>query len=136
MSFTRPLLTTILQSTWGNRLPIVQGGTFSFLAPTFAICGMASLADVGWEVRMQHVQGAIIAGAIFEIIIGASGLVGKILRFIGPITIAPTIALIGLSLFKFGAPTAGAHWPIGGLTIILIILFSQYLKNSARAFEL
>ena len=77
---------------------------------------------------MQHVQGAIIAGAIFEIIIGVSGLVGKILRFIGPITIAPTIALIGLSLFKFGAPTAGAHWPIGGLTIILIILFLSYFK--------
>ena len=71
-----------------------------------------------------------------EIIIGVSGLVGKILRFIGPITIAPTIALIGLSLFKFGAPTAGAHWPIGGLTIVLIILFSQYLKKTARAFEL
>ena len=129
-------ITTILQATWGNRLPIVQGGTFSFLAPTFAICGMATLADVGWEVRMQHVQGAIIAGAIFEIIIGVSGLVGKILRFVGPITIAPTIALIGLSLFKFGAPTAGAHWPIGGLTIVLIILFSQYLKKTARAFEL
>ena len=100
-------ITTILQTTYGNRLPIVQGGTFSFLAPTFAICGMASLAEVGWEVRMQHVQGAVIAGAIFEIIIGVSGLVGKILRFVGPITIAPTIALIGLSLFKFGAPTAG-----------------------------
>ncbi len=25
------------QSTFGVRLPIVQGGTFSFLAPTFAI---------------------------------------------------------------------------------------------------
>ena len=129
-------ITTILQATWGNRLPIVQGGTFSFLAPTFAICGMASLAEVGWEVRMQHVQGAIIAGAIFEIIIGASGLIGKILRFVGPITIAPTIALIGLSLFKFGAPTAGLHWPIGGLTIALVILFSQYLKKTNRAFEL
>lgn len=129
-------ITTILQSTYGNRLPIVQGGTFSFLAPTFAICGMASLADVGWEVRMQHVQGAVIAGAIFEIVIGASGLVGKVLRFVGPITIAPTIALIGLSLFKFGAPTAGAHWPIGGLTIALIILCSQYLKKTNRAFEL
>ena len=68
---------------------------------------------------MQHVQGAVIAGAIFEIIIGVSGLVGKILKFVGPITIAPTIALIGLSLFKFGAPTAGAHLSIGGLTIFL-----------------
>ena len=129
-------ITTLLQATWGNRLPIIQGGTFSFLAPTIAICSMAGLADQGWEVKMQHIQGAIIAGAIFEIIIGMSGMVGKLLRYVGPITIAPTIALIGLCLFKFGAPNAGAHWPIGGLTIALIILFSQYLRKTARAFEL
>ena len=129
-------ITTLLQTTFGNRLPIVQGGTFSFLAPTFAICGMAALANAGWEVRMQHVQGAIIAGSLGEIIIGASGIIGRLLRFVGPITIAPTIALIGLSLFKFGAPEAGRHWPIGGLTIFLIILFSQYLRHKHRTFEL
>jgi nucleobase transporter 1/2 len=129
-------ITTILQTTWGNRLPIVQGGTFSFLAPTFAICSMAALANVGWEVRMQHVQGAIIAGSFFEILIGASGMVGRLLRFVGPVTIAPTIALIGLALFKFGAPEAGKYWPIGGLTILLIILFSQYFSRRHRTFEL
>ncbi|MCF6238046.1 MAG: solute carrier family 23 protein [Candidatus Marinimicrobia bacterium] len=129
-------ITTLLQTTWGNRLPIVQGGTFSFLAPTIAICGMTALADAGWQVRLQHVQGAIIAGSLAEIAVGASGIAGKLLRFIGPITIAPTITLIGLALFKFGAPTAGAYWPIGGLTIILIILFSQYLKKMSRSFEL
>ena len=129
-------ITTLLQTTWGNRLPIVQGGTFSFLAPTFAICGMAALANAGWEVRMQHVQGAIIAGSLGEIFVGASGMIGRLLRFVGPITIAPTIALIGLSLFKFGAPEAGRHWPIGGLTILLIILFSQYLRRKHRTFEL
>ena len=129
-------ITTLLQTTWGNRLPIVQGGTFSFLAPTIAICGMAALSNAGWEVRMQHVQGAIIAGSIVEMGVGATGLVGRLLRFVGPITIAPTIALIGLALFKFGAPMAGTHWPIGGLTIILVILFSQYLKSKRRSFEL
>ena len=65
-------ITTLLQTTWGNRLPIVQGGTFSFLAPTIAICGMAALNNVGWEVRMQHVQGAIIVGSVFEIGIGVT----------------------------------------------------------------
>ena len=85
---------------------------------------------------MQHVQGAIILGALVEIGVGTSGLVGRLLRFVGPITIAPTIALIGLALFKFGAPMAGTHWPVGGLTIILIILFSQYLKSKHRSFEL
>lgn len=129
-------ITTLLQTTWGNRLPLVQGGTFSFLAPAIAVCGMAALADAGWEVRLRHVQGAVIAGSVFEIIVGYSGLVGKLLRFVGPITIAPTIALIGLALFKIGAPVAGTHWGIGGLTIVLIILFSQYLRRANRVFEL
>ncbi len=129
-------ITTLLQTTWGNRLPLVQGGTFSFLAPAIAICGMAALSDAGWEVRMRHVQGAVILGSLFEMVIGFTGLVGRLLRFVGPVTIAPTIALIGLSLFKFGAPVAGTHWGIGGLTIALIILFSQYLRRTHRAFEL
>ncbi len=129
-------ITTLLQTTWGNRLPLVQGGTFSFLQPAFTIMGMAALAEAGWEVRLQHIQGAVIAGSLFEIVLGYSGLVGKLLRFVGPITIAPTIALIGLALFKFGAPVAGTHWGIGGLTIALIILFSQYLRHTHRAFEL
>ena len=129
-------VTTLLQTTFGNRLPIVQGGTFSFLAPAMAICAMASLNEAGWQVRMQHVQGAVILGAIFEIAIGASGLVGRMLRFVGPLTIAPTIALIGLALFKFGAPVAGLHWPIGGLTILLMILFSQVLRHHGKAFAL
>lgn len=30
-------LNTLLQTTWGDRLPIVQGGSFSFLTPAFAI---------------------------------------------------------------------------------------------------
>jgi nucleobase transporter 1/2 len=129
-------ITTMLQTTWGNRLPLVQGGTFSFLAPVIAILGMAALADAGWQVRMRHVQGAVIVGAVFEILIGYTGAVGRLLRFVGPLTIAPTIALIGLSLFKFGAPVAGTHWGIGGLTIALIILFSQYLRRTHRMFEL
>lgn len=129
-------LATLLQTTWGNRLPLVQGGSFSFLTPAIAICGMAALADAGWQVRLLHVQGAVLLGAFFEIAIGYLGLVGKLLRFVGPVTIAPTIALIGLSLFRIGAPEAGTHWGIGGLTIALIILFSQYMRRTHRAFEL
>jgi len=129
-------ITTLIQVTFGNRLPIIQGGTFSFIAPTFAICGMASLNGAGWQVKMQHVQGAIIVGAIFEMIIGYSGLVGKVKRFVGPITIAPTIALIGLALFKFGAPVAGKDWWMGGGTILLIILFSQHLREKTKIFKL
>lgn len=129
-------IATMLQATWGNRLPIIQGGTFSFLAPAMAICGMAAIKDAGFEVKMTHIQGAVIVGGVMQMAVGYSGLVGKVLRFVGPVTIAPTIALIGLSLYPFGAPVAGKHWGIGGLTIALIILFSQLLRQKHRIFEL
>lgn len=129
-------IATLLQTTWGNRLPIVQGGTFSFLAPAIAICGMTGVAEAGFEVRITHIQGAVILGGVVQIIVGYSGLIGRLLRFVGPITIAPTIALIGLALYPFGAPKAGTHWGIGGLTIGLIVLFSQILRRRHRVFEL
>jgi len=129
---------TIIQVKWGNKLPIVQGGTFSFLAPTIAIAGMAALnqSGMGWEVRMQHVQGAIILGAIVEMIVGYGGFVGYLRKYFSPITIAPTVALIGLGLFGATANSAGKDWFIAGLTILSIIIFSQFLNRTARMFQL
>jgi nucleobase transporter 1/2 len=40
--FASGICTLIQQSPLGNRLPIIQGGTFSFLGPTFAIIGMVA----------------------------------------------------------------------------------------------
>ena len=45
--------------------------------------------------------------ALFEIFIGFTGLIGFLLRFIGPISIAPTITLIGVALFNVAADQAG-----------------------------
>ena len=129
-------ITTLLQTTWGNRLPIVQGGTFSFLAPAAAVIGMSELAALGWEVKLQHVQGAVILGSLVEILVGYSGLIGILLRFVGPITIAPTIILIGLALFGAGADKAGTHWGLAATTIVLIIVFSQFLAQRSRVFRM
>ena len=38
--------------------------------------------------------------SLFQVFIGFSGLVGLVSRFVGPLTVAPTIALIGLALFS------------------------------------
>ena len=45
--------------------------------------------------------------ALFKIVIGLTGLIGVLLRFIGPLTIAPTITLIGIGLFNVAAERAG-----------------------------
>ncbi|KAL9967255.1 hypothetical protein ACROYT_G025440 [Oculina patagonica] len=157
---------TLLQTTFGNRLPMVQGGTFSFLTPTIAIlslpqwtcpsapqstmtptpAGLNNFTTIAssvnttttpsavdyteiWKPRMREIQGAIMVAALFQILIGFTGLVGFLLRFIGPLTIAPTVTLVGLALFQAAANFSGIHWGISAMTIVLITIFSQYLKN-------
>ena len=39
-------LNTLLQTTWGDRLPIIQGGSFSFITPAFSI--IANVAARGF----------------------------------------------------------------------------------------
>ncbi|OQV11725.1 hypothetical protein BV898_13995 [Hypsibius exemplaris] len=94
-------------------LPIVQGGTFSFLGPSLSIlalpqwqCPNETTIDAMeyddrqelWQSRMREIQGAIIMSSVFEVFIGFSGAIGFLMRFIGPLTIVPTIALTAVVL--------------------------------------
>ncbi|NWS28519.1 S23A2 protein, partial [Polioptila caerulea] len=76
-----------------------------------------------------QIQGAIIMSSLIEVAIGLLGLPGALLRYIGPLTITPTVALIGLSGFQAAGERAGKHWGIAMLTIFLVLLFSQYARN-------
>jgi xanthine/uracil permease len=60
-----------------------------------------------WETFCLQIQGAVMLSSLFQIFVGFTGLVGVLLRFIGPITVAPTIALVGLSLFAVCSDFAG-----------------------------
>ncbi|CAL8359006.1 unnamed protein product [Lota lota] len=145
-------LCTLLQTCIGIRLPILQGGTFSLITPTLAILALpkwqcptpgTTTTDPGnsttllatedpdemWMTRIREIQGAILVSSLLQVILGLTGLVGLVLRFIGPLAIAPTINLIGLSLFIEAGKKCGAHWGIAALTVCLIILFSQYLSK-------
>ena len=57
-----------------------------------------------------QIQGAIMVASVFQVVIGFSGVMGFVLRFIGPLSITPTIALIGLSLFGTGSFFASQQW--------------------------
>lgn len=61
---------------------------------------------------LSQIQGAIIVASLFEIIFGAVGLIGVLLRYIGPLAIAPGITLEGLSLFSAAAEFAAKNWYI------------------------
>lgn len=62
-----------------------------------------------------QIQGAILVSSLLQLVLGFSGLVGLVLRFIGPLAIAPTINLIGLSLFIEAGKKCGTHWGIAAL---------------------
>jgi len=129
-------LATFLQATFGSRLPIIQGVSFSFLAAFIAIINFGT--DQGWPAprMMQNIAGAIIVGALIEITVGFSGLIGWLRRALSPVVVGPVIMLIGLALFKHGAPKAGQYWPISGLTILLIIVFALLFSRRWRFFRI
>lgn len=64
-----------------------------------------------------QIQGAILVSSLLQLVLGFSGLVGLVLRFIGPLAIAPTINLIGLSLFIEAGKKCGTHWGIAALWV-------------------
>nr|XP_021001893.2 solute carrier family 23 member 2 isoform X2 [Parasteatoda tepidariorum] len=135
---------TFLQSTFGVRLPIVQGSSMAFLVPIFAIMNLPEWQcppmDLNstltieerreiWMPRMREVQGAIIGASVCEVAIGFFGIMGFLLNWITPLAIVPTISLVGLSLFAEAAHSASGNWGISMLTMLLMILFSQCLRD-------
>lgn len=129
-------IATLIQSTFGSRLPIIQGVSFSFLAAFSAIIAYGVQNNLSPAAIMQLIGGSIIAGSLFEIFIGFTGLVGALRRFLSPVVIGPVITLIGLALYQYGAPKAGVYWPISGLTIVLVIVFSLVLSRHNRFFRI
>ncbi|XP_072315787.1 solute carrier family 23 member 1 [Eucyclogobius newberryi] len=144
--FTTVGLTTLIQTTVGVRLPLFQASAFAFLIPAQAVLSLdrwkcppeeeiygnwtlpLDTSHV-WHPRIREIQGAIIVSSLTEVVIGALGLPGLMLRFIGPLTITPTVSLIGLSVFNTAGERAGSHWGLSSLCILLILLFAQYLRS-------
>ncbi|PSP76377.1 xanthine permease [Halobacteriales archaeon QS_1_68_20] len=136
-------IATLAQTTIGNRYPIVQGGTFSMLAPAVAIIAAVGAQGAGYEIMLRELQGAIIVAALVEVVIGYGGVMGWLKRYMSPVVIAPVIALIGLALFNTPQivdpgdalhlePGSNQNWWLLGLTVLLIVGFSQYLDKYSR----
>ncbi|CAG09618.1 unnamed protein product, partial [Tetraodon nigroviridis] len=140
-------ITTLLQTTLGCRLPLFQASAFAFLAPARAILSLekwkCNNTDVPvynstqlfhtehiWQPRIREIQGAIIVSSLVEVCIGALGLPGFLLKYIGPLTITPTVALIGLSGFQAAGERAGlSFWCCSSLSMPGMFSFHcQYTK--------
>ena len=108
----------VIKCWWWSRLPIIQGGTFTFIPPALAILNLpenqcpADFKTNGWgpdytpemktrewQRRILELQGAICIASCFQVIFGYCGILGLVLDYITPLTIGPSVAMIGISLF-------------------------------------
>lgn len=112
----------------GSKLPIVMGVSFTFLGSLLIICTNPKL---GYEGMI----GAVIAGGIFEGLVGLSARYWK--RFLTPVVSACVVIAIGLSLLSVGMDSWGGgsgaqdfgawyHLLVGAFTLI-VCLVSRYL---------
>lgn len=126
---------TILQlyPIWrlGSGLPIVMGVSFTFLGSLLVIC---TNPELGYEGMI----GAVIAGGIFEGIVGLSARYWK--RYLTPVVSSCVVIAIGLSLLSVGMDSWGGgssaedfgawyHLLIGLFTLIVCLVSRYFLKG-------
>ncbi len=151
---------TLLQSTFGSRLPIIQGVSFSFLAAFFGIVAATQSSSAPdwsavvagdvtdttisplveqWQAAgghgMRTIAGAVLIGGVLEAVIGFMGLMGVVRRFLSPVVIGPVVMLIGLALYQVGAPVAASNWMVSISMMVLIVLFALVLSRRIRVFQ-
>ncbi|KAL2511132.1 Nucleobase-ascorbate transporter 12 [Abeliophyllum distichum] len=125
-------VTTLLHTSFGSRLPLIQGPSFVYLAPALAIINSPEFLGLNgnnFKHIMKELQGAVIIGSAFQAFLGYSGLMRILLRVINPVVVSPTIAAVGLSFYSYGFPRLGACVEIGAMQIFLVVIFSLYLRK-------
>nr|DAD48655.1 TPA_asm: hypothetical protein HUJ06_018592 [Nelumbo nucifera] len=125
-------VTTLLHTFFGSRLPLIQGPSFVYLAPALVIINSPEFQGLNgnnFKHIMKHLQGAIIISSAFQAFLGYSGLMSVLLRFINPVVVSPTIAAVGLSFYSYGFPQVGTCLEIGIVQILLVVIFSLYLRK-------
>ncbi|CAN6917598.1 hypothetical protein Bca52824_090694 [Brassica carinata] len=125
-------ITTILHCYFGTRLPLVQGSSFVYLAPALVVINseeFRNLTEHKFREIMRELQGAIIVGSLFQCILGSTGLMSLILRFINPVVVAPTVAAVGLAFFSYGFPQAGTCVEISIPVIVMLLICTLYLRG-------
>uniref|UniRef100_A0A1I8HMH5 Sulfate_transp domain-containing protein n=1 Tax=Macrostomum lignano TaxID=282301 RepID=A0A1I8HMH5_9PLAT len=108
-------ITTFVQCTLGTRLPIAQGPSIP--------------GEKIWHRRVGQVAGTIAAGSIVQLLIGSTGVMSHLLRFVSPLVVAPTIFLIGFSVMGAVLNLCAPQFYISIVCCILIIVFTYVLDR-------
>lgn len=148
---------TMLMSFIGSRMPLVQGAAGDFLIPLLAMqvldpekCTVKSVDNGSTNMsgfinitthspvenkldfvlnNIRDLQGSLIAAGTCQFLIGSTGLISLLLKFIGPITIVPTLFLSSLFGARAAVKFAKVHWGVAILVVSIALTLSLYLSH-------
>lgn len=112
-------LATLIQTTIGNRLPIIQG-------PSATLTG--ALVPVASQLGTATMWGGVFIGAALETLVGASGVLGRLRRYFPPAVSGVVVLSIGLSLGQLAirlsvgnGDTANLMFSGGVITLVVVL---------------
>ncbi|KFO08529.1 Solute carrier family 23 member 3, partial [Balearica regulorum gibbericeps] len=156
-------ISTVLQTTLGSRLPLVQIPSFEYLVPAMVLsshlslgasmdrnasfrnslagtavastCPMPHCAVAGsWTASLREVSGAVLISGLVQLVLGMSGVGGWAARRCGPMVLAPSFSIIGLSAYKEATFFCSTNWAVALLLMFLAVTFSQHLGSCRLPF--
>ncbi|XP_036029579.1 solute carrier family 23 member 3 isoform X3 [Onychomys torridus] len=131
-------VSTVLQTCMGSRLPLVQAPSLEFLIPALVLtnqklplatktpgnvslslrlCSLTSCRGLElWNTPLREVSGAVVVSGLLQGTIGLLGVPGRVFPYCGPLVLAPSLVVAGLSAHKEVAQFCSAHWGLALLT--------------------
>ncbi|XP_023617138.1 solute carrier family 23 member 3 isoform X3 [Myotis lucifugus] len=144
-------VSTTLQTWMGSRLPLVQAPSFEFLAPALVLTNRKlplAIQQPGnsshllhpcegpgchsLELRntsLQEVSGAVVVSGLLQGMLGLLGAPGHLFLHCGPLVLAPSLVVAGLSAHREVALFCSGHWGLALLLILLMVVCSQHLGS-------
>ncbi|XP_054826612.1 solute carrier family 23 member 3 [Eublepharis macularius] len=143
-------ISTALQCGLGTGLPLVQAPSFEFLIPAMVLTQHTSPIHQlkensteapneysgpncentrNWDWSLREISGAVLISAAVQMVLGMSGACGWIAKRCGPMVLAPSLSVIGLSAYRPAALLCSENWGVAMLLVLLSILLSQHLAS-------
>ncbi|XP_058433488.1 solute carrier family 23 member 3 isoform X4 [Marmota monax] len=131
-------VSTVLQTGMGSRLPLVQAPSLEFLIPALVLTSQKlplAIQTPGnssvvlhlcrrpgchsrelWNTSLREVSGAVVVSGLLQGMLGLLGAPGRLFLHCGPLVLAPSLVVAGLSAHREVAQFCSAHW---GLALLL-----------------
>uniref|UniRef100_A0AC34R6L7 Uncharacterized protein n=1 Tax=Panagrolaimus sp. JU765 TaxID=591449 RepID=A0AC34R6L7_9BILA len=113
-------INTIIQTALGMRLALLQGTAFAYVPSIIAFvklpeyaCHANSTTHIDpeiYEEKLAIIQGSLLVSSVVPMLIAATGIVGQLTKFIGPLTVSPLILLLMISSIPSTVDRVQMHW--------------------------